>query len=55
MTESVKAFLEFARARGVRRVVAETETNNLPSQLVLQRCGFCLQSRGDTLRWGVDL
>lgn len=55
MTESVKAFLNFARARGVRRVVAETETNNLPSQLVLQRCGFCLQSRGDTLRWGVDL
>lgn len=54
-TESVKAFLEFARTRGVRRVVAETETNNLPSQLVLQRCGFCLQSRGDTLRWGVDL
>lgn len=55
MTESVKAFLDFGRARGVRRVVAETETNNLPSQLVLQRCGFCLQSRGDTLWWGVDL
>ena len=26
MTESVKAFLDFARARGVRRVVAETES-----------------------------
>lgn len=44
MTEAVQAM-------SVRHVIAETETDNLASQRILQRCGFTEQSRGETIWW----
>lgn len=44
MTEAVQAM-------SVRHVIAETETDNLASQRILQRCGFTEQSWGETIWW----
>lgn len=52
MTEAVSAMLGWALAQdGVASVVAETEIGNLASQRILQRCGFKLERRADTLWW----
>lgn len=55
MTEAVKALCAAALARaGVRRVTAETETWNLASRRVLERCGFALTGSGKSLWWALE-
>ena len=52
MTETVQAMCEWAmRQNGVSHVIAETETDNYPSQRVLQRCGFTEYARAETIWW----
>lgn len=52
MTEAVRAMCAWALAQeSVRHVIAETETDNLASRRILQRCGFTEQSRGETIWW----
>ena len=51
MTEALRAFLDFARAHGVRAVRADTERDNLRSQAVLKRCGFQFLYEDKTLWW----
>ncbi|MBR7062017.1 MAG: GNAT family N-acetyltransferase [Clostridia bacterium] len=41
MTEALTAFLEFGRKAGIRVVRADTRKDNVRSQNVLKRCGFC--------------
>ena len=51
MTEELRALLDFARARGVKTVRADTERDNLRSQNVLKRCGFRFVYEDKTLWW----
>lgn len=52
MTETVSAMCAWAlRQPGVRAVTALTETDNLPSQRVLERCGFLRCQEGDEILW----
>jgi len=52
MTEAVAAMCGWAKEQeGVSCVIAETLTDNAPSQNILKRCGFVETSRGETLWW----
>lgn len=52
MTEGVAAMCHWAlHEAGVKHVIAETERDNLPSQRVLERCGFRQYWQGNTLWW----
>ncbi|MEG0751985.1 MAG: GNAT family N-acetyltransferase [Oscillospiraceae bacterium] len=52
MSEAVKAICAWAFAQqGVAHVTAETEIDGYASQRVLRRCGFALDSEGQTLWW----
>ena len=52
MTEAVAAMCHWAlREARVKHVIAETECENLPSQRVLERCGFTQYFAGNTLWW----
>ncbi len=59
-SEALAAVVGLAREHGVRRMVALTDLDNLPSQRVLQRAGFVRVGRlldGETeqLRWALEL
>ncbi|MEA4966031.1 MAG: GNAT family N-acetyltransferase [Oscillospiraceae bacterium] len=52
MTEAVKAMCAWAEQQeGVRHVIAETERDSLPSQRVLERCGFRKYDEASTIWW----
>lgn len=52
MTEAVNAMCAWAeKQQGVRHVIAETERDNLPSQHVLERCGFTKYCETSTIWW----
>lgn len=52
MTEAVKAMCSWALEQpGVSHVIAETDTDNPPSQSILRRCGFLLYQKADTYWW----
>lgn len=51
MTEALRAFLQFGKERGVRRVLADTLPGNLKSQNVLKRCGFRFLRQEGNLWW----
>ena len=52
MTEMVGGLLEWARRQpGVRRVVADTEAENVASQKVLERNGFRLFDQIEDMLW----
>lgn len=61
-SEALAAVIDLARDNGVRRMVALTDADNLPSQRVLQRAGFVDAGRTSTddaadeaqLRWVRD-
>ncbi|MBP5294586.1 MAG: GNAT family N-acetyltransferase [Lachnospiraceae bacterium] len=55
MTEALKAFLEFGRKAGIRRVLADTRPDNLRSQNVLRRCGFHFLKEDGNLWWEICL
>ena len=52
MTEMVTGLLDWASQQpGVRRVVADTDTENVASQKVLEKCGFRLFDRVEEMLW----
>ncbi len=52
MTEAVDALCRWAFCQtGVSRITAETDQDGYASQRILQRCGFQVFSRGETLWW----
>ncbi len=52
MAEAIAAMCHWALAQpGIAHVIAETERDNLPSQRVLERCGFTRYWEGNTLWW----
>lgn len=52
MTEAVNAMYCWALSQpGIAHVIAETERENIPSQRVLERCGFTQYFAGNTLWW----
>ena len=51
MTEALTALLEFGKARGVKRVLADTRKDNFKSQNVLKRCGFEFLREDDKKFW----
>lgn len=52
MTEAVEALCRWASSQaGVSRITAETDPDGYASQRILQRCGFQVFSRGETLWW----
>lgn len=52
MTEAIAAMCRWVFAQpGIAHVIAETERDNLPSQRVLERCGFMQYWEGNTLWW----
>ena len=52
MTEAVAAMCRWALTQAqVSHIIAETERENLPSQRVLERCGFTRYWQGNTLWW----
>ena len=56
-TEAVQALCELAVASGATAVIAETHVGNVPSERVLERCGFAVSSRTDEMtywRWEPD-
>ena len=55
MTEALKAFLEFGREMGIRRVLADTRPDNIKSQNVLRRSGFHFLKEDGNLWWEIDL
>ena len=55
MTEALTAFLNFGRRLGIRKVLADTLPDNLKSQNVLKRCGFCFLREEGNLWWEADL
>ena len=55
MTEALTAFLEFGRKLGIRKVLADTEKDNIASQRVLQKCGFRYLREEKNLWWEKDL
>ncbi len=55
MTEALKAFLQFGKAHGLTAVRADTLPDNVKSQNVLKRCGFCFLRKEKNLWWEVSL
>ena len=55
MTEALTAFLDLGRRLGIRKVLADTLPDNLPSQNVLKRCGFRFLKEDGNLWWEKDL
>ena len=55
MTEALTAFLDLGRKLGIRKVLADTRPDNLPSQNVLKRCGFRFLKEDGNLWWEKDL
>ncbi len=55
MTEALTAFLDLGRKLGIRKVLADTLPDNLPSQNVLKRCGFRFLKEDSNLWWEKDL
>ena len=55
MTEALTAFLDLGRKLGIRKVLADTLPDNLPSQNVLKRCGFRFLKEDGNLWWEKDL
>lgn len=52
MSEAVSAICRWALSQpGVKNILAGTEGDNLPSQSVLRRCGFCELARGGIIWW----
>lgn len=51
MTEAIRAMCDWAFDQNIVRVTAETYLDNLPSQRILQRCGFLEEKREDTIWW----
>lgn len=52
MTETVQAMCRWALSRAdIDWVIADTEPDNLPSQMVLRRCGFVEYDRLGTIWW----
>ncbi len=52
MTEAVQAMCRWAlKQASVSRVIAETEAENLPSQRILERCGFRRFKQEGTIWW----
>lgn len=52
MTEAVKALCTWAMNQAsVSHVIAETEIDSIASQHILERCGFKLYSKKETLWW----
>ena len=55
MTEALTAFLDLGRKLGIRKVLADTLPDILPSQNVLKRCGFRFLKEDGNLWWEKDL
>ena len=55
MTEALRAFLEFGKKLGIKKVLADTEPDNLKSQAVLKRCGFGYLKTEGNLWWVKEL
>lgn len=54
MTEAVGAFCAWGKEqKAVEHIVAETEIDNLPSQRILQRCGFKECYRDKSIWWRI--
>jgi RimJ/RimL family protein N-acetyltransferase len=52
MTEAVKAMCQWAMKQGkIKYIIAETDIDGIPSQRILERCGFKQYKQGDTLWW----
>jgi RimJ/RimL family protein N-acetyltransferase len=52
MTEGVKAVCDWAlKQSNVFQITAETDADNIPSQRILQRCGFEKIKEKDTILW----
>jgi len=51
MTEALRAFLEFGRTLGIRKVLADTKKDNIKSQNVLKRCGFRWLREDEVIWW----
>ena len=55
MTEAVKGMCQWAlKQQGVSSIIAETEVDNLPSQNVLERCGFKLYKKQKNFWWRLE-
>jgi len=55
MTEAIKAFCEMAlNIKNIKAVIAETEIENIPSQKVLERCGFIKYKKEKTMWWKLN-
>ena len=55
MSEALSAFLDLGRKLGIRRVLADTEKDNIRSQNVLKRCDFRFLKEEGNLWWEKDL
>lgn len=54
MTEAVKGMCAWAlKQDSVKHIIAETYTDNIPSQNILKRCGFKKYKEGDNFWWKV--
>lgn len=52
MTEAVQAMCSWAmKQASVSHIIAETEIDSIASQHILERCGFKLYSKNETLWW----
>ncbi len=52
MTKAVNALCDWAKKQsGVKRIIAETDLDGLPSQRLLQRCGFSLFKKDTASTW----
>ncbi|OFI49490.1 GNAT family N-acetyltransferase [Floricoccus tropicus] len=52
MTEAVEAFCAWGKQhKEVEYIISETESDNFPSQRVLQKCGFIEYYRDETIWW----
>jgi RimJ/RimL family protein N-acetyltransferase len=52
MTEGVKAVCHWALMQNnVSHIIAETDSNNLPSQRILEKCGFKVIKKNKTIMW----
>ena len=52
MTETVKAMCQWAMKQGkIKHIIAETDIDGIPSQRILERCGFKQYKQYDTLWW----
>lgn len=51
MTEALGAFLKWGKSLGVKVVRADTLKDNLKSQNVLKKCGFCFLKEDGNLWW----